>query len=455
MPLFSDPYLSPRSRRSSCSTPHSRHPHLRETSTRTDHHRYDSHSPDLTNRQAEQLIQQTSLTPAVATMPLTGFSTPHRSLPPPPGPPPTCPLPPLPLKASTRDPSPTPKDVAQLYEQYSWPTLDFASLKEKLEDVARASDQDDKHDACTPTFSDIETSVERDTSRIATTQTEGIAHDHWAEELEVFTTARNDDGVYDGDVETETKEDSQIGISTPHHSSRLTQTEESDQESDYSTASEGEDANGSLSVKYEPSSMKTDDSDDEDFAQADQIDRANRTTMEFQEWGLYMERLELEPRPPLPEVGNEDVKIDCKPSGYPESMPLLDWFPKPLLKWFPNFQPRMRRCEVGVLLKLTSKGRLKYYNLSISPDDGNRDSSFPTGQLRGFVCKDDKIPTEIAPVIKWASGFETQMRARSVFTIATVAKNGQVVKLAVIVQDLRSGQIKHWSWSDSSDDDSK
>ncbi|KAI4255313.1 MAG: hypothetical protein LQ352_002645 [Teloschistes flavicans] len=388
-------------------------------------------------------------------MPLTGFSTSHRSLPPPPGPPPTCPLPPLPLKASTRDPSPTPKDVARLYEQYSWPTLDFASLKEKLEDVARASDQDDKHDACTPTFSDIGTSDERDTTRIASTQTEGIAHDHWAEELEVATTARNDDGVYDGDAETETKDDSQIGISAPGHSSRLTQTEESDQESDYSTASEGEDANASLSVKYEPFSMRTDDSDDEDFAQAVKKDKANRTPMAFQEWGSYMERLELEPRPPLPEVGNEDVKFDCKPSGYPETMPLLDWFPKTLLNWFPNFQPRMRRCKVSAWLKLTSKGRLKSYNLTISPDVGKRDSSFPNGQLDGYGIKDDEIPTEIAPLIKWASGFETQMRARSILIDAIVAKNGQVVKLTVGVQDLRSGKNKDWHWSDPSDYDSE
>ncbi len=55
----------------------------------------------------------------------------------PPFPSPTAPLPALPLQA----PPPTPRNCSHLYGEFSWPSLDIATLLDKLEDVAEEQQQ--------------------------------------------------------------------------------------------------------------------------------------------------------------------------------------------------------------------------------------------------------------------------------------------------------------------------
>ncbi|KAL8922033.1 MAG: hypothetical protein Q9172_003749 [Xanthocarpia lactea] len=57
----------------------------------------------------------------------------------PPFPSPTAPLPALPLQA----PPPTPRNCSHLYGEFSWPSLDIATLLDKLEDVAEEEQQQD------------------------------------------------------------------------------------------------------------------------------------------------------------------------------------------------------------------------------------------------------------------------------------------------------------------------
>lgn len=54
----------------------------------------------------------------------------------------------LPLEAKAQAPPPTPRNASHLYGEFAWPSLDVASLIDKLEDIADADhDDDDFHDA--------------------------------------------------------------------------------------------------------------------------------------------------------------------------------------------------------------------------------------------------------------------------------------------------------------------
>ncbi|KAL8679159.1 MAG: hypothetical protein Q9186_004550 [Xanthomendoza sp. 1 TL-2023] len=53
-----------------------------------------------------------------------------------PPPPPAVPLPSLPLEAKAQTPASTPRNASHLYGEFSWPSLDIATLMERLEDLA-------------------------------------------------------------------------------------------------------------------------------------------------------------------------------------------------------------------------------------------------------------------------------------------------------------------------------
>ncbi|KAL8775860.1 MAG: hypothetical protein Q9194_003557 [Teloschistes cf. exilis] len=372
-------------------------------------------------------------------MSFTSSSTPRPSLPPPPGSPPTGPLPELPSAPTARDPSPTPKDMAQLYEQYSWPTLDVASLKEKLESVAGSSDED-------------------------------------------ATEACDEDGVYDGDVERGTEGNTQNWVLTSDNSSPLTQglevgTETQDQSQNWvltpdprfdlaqdldgstlpvnssldkataklslnpqtddlgeglngQTASKGEGVGGSLGVKQQSTSKNSDESDDEDYAQAYEIYQSSNRSVDLQGWACYAEGQEFG-------SGNEnnEQKYFRKPSEYPELMPLLEWYSKLRLK--------TQDCFVIARIKLTNKGRIKQFHVHVSVF-GKRDKSSPVCSMQSAFYRDREYPTELAPFFEWARGFETQMTARSIFTNGVVAKDGQVTDLKVEATEMRTKEGKVW-----------
>ncbi|KAL8717681.1 MAG: hypothetical protein Q9181_008292 [Wetmoreana brouardii] len=65
---------------------------------------------------------------------------------PPMAPPPLTPLPELPLEAKAPTPPPTPRNASHLYGEYSWPSLDVATLTEKLEDVLETSQDYESYD---------------------------------------------------------------------------------------------------------------------------------------------------------------------------------------------------------------------------------------------------------------------------------------------------------------------
>ncbi|KAL8703875.1 MAG: hypothetical protein Q9201_002964 [Fulgogasparrea decipioides] len=61
--------------------------------------------------------------------------------------PPLTPLPELPLEAKAPTPAPTPRNASHLFGEYSWPSLDVATLTEKLEDVLETcQDHDESQD---------------------------------------------------------------------------------------------------------------------------------------------------------------------------------------------------------------------------------------------------------------------------------------------------------------------
>lgn len=57
-------------------------------------------------------------------------------------PPPTGPLPALPLEATAQAPPPTPRNASHLYDEFSWPSLDVATLASKLEDVTESEEEE-------------------------------------------------------------------------------------------------------------------------------------------------------------------------------------------------------------------------------------------------------------------------------------------------------------------------
>lgn len=67
----------------------------------------------------------------------------HTTALPPISPAPRAPLPALPLQAKAPAPPPTPRNAGQLYGEFSWPSLDVATLVERLEDLAEGSDGGD------------------------------------------------------------------------------------------------------------------------------------------------------------------------------------------------------------------------------------------------------------------------------------------------------------------------
>ncbi|KAI4181856.1 MAG: hypothetical protein L6R41_006367 [Letrouitia leprolyta] len=69
---------------------------------------------------------------------------------PPMSPPPTAPLPALPLQATAPAPPPTPRNASQLYGEFSWPSLDVATLLSRLEDVAESRDSKESDDFFAP-----------------------------------------------------------------------------------------------------------------------------------------------------------------------------------------------------------------------------------------------------------------------------------------------------------------
>ncbi|KAL9581305.1 MAG: hypothetical protein Q9212_003981 [Teloschistes hypoglaucus] len=376
-------------------------------------------------------------------MPFTSSSTSRPSLPPPPGPPPTGPLPELPSEPSTRDPSPTPSDVAQPYEQHSWPTLDVASLKEKLEEVAGASDRD-------------------------------------------ATEACDEDGVYDSDFEMETEDKSQHRVLTPGHSSLLiqglevaTETEDqsqdwaltpdprfdlaqdlagltlpakgpsdkatanfplnlqrddSDEELDYQTASEGEGLGGSSAAKQKPSNKISDESDDEDYTQARKIYESDDIQqINLQEWTRYTKQ--AQPLPPVSWDGNKEFKLCYEPNDHLELMPMIQWLSK--------LQLGTQICAVSADINLTAKGRVKGYNLSVL--------SFSKSARPNRVCLSEsggyekgEYPAELAPFVEWAKGFETQMVARSIDVTAQLGEDGEMTKFKVKMVNMRSKNEKVW-----------
>ncbi|KAL8712909.1 MAG: hypothetical protein Q9225_006856 [Loekoesia sp. 1 TL-2023] len=57
-------------------------------------------------------------------------------------PPPTAPLPALPLEATAQAPPSTPCNASHLYGEFSWPSLDVATLVLKLEDIAECKEDE-------------------------------------------------------------------------------------------------------------------------------------------------------------------------------------------------------------------------------------------------------------------------------------------------------------------------
>ncbi|KAI4200072.1 MAG: hypothetical protein LQ350_004211 [Teloschistes chrysophthalmus] len=370
-------------------------------------------------------------------MPFTSSSTSHPSLPPPPGPPPTGSLPELPSEASGRDPSPTPNDVAQLYDQHSWPTLDVASLKEKLESVAGSSDgdateacdEDDIYDG------DVEPETEEDSQNRVLTQG-----------LEVGTTeTKGQDWVLTPDPRFHLAQDL-AGLNLPAKvpSDKATansplnlQRDYSDEELEYQTASEGEGVGGSLGVKQQPPSKISDDSDDEDYAQAYESYGSKQVvqSMNLQEWTRYTERPQSQPLTPVSRDGNKETKNCHEPSDYVELMPLLEWVL--------SFRLRTERCHICAQIKLTKKSRVKDCSLAIVPE-GARVGSTPTCMLLSMDYKKCEYPAELAPFVEWAKGLEMQMRARSIDIMAFVGEDCGMISFEVKAVDLRSKKEKVW-----------